>query len=527
MVRIANIEGQLRASSIRRLGELVDKHPEESLSIVRVVDAAGAPRDGHALDEYRALNGPQKAAVLMLALGEDQCAQLFGMMHEDEIKEVSSAMAQLGPVRSEVVERLCVEFAENLGGTGNLVGSFENTERLLIKSLPRERVSQIMEEIRGPAGRTMWDKLGNVNEAVLANYLKNEYPQTVAVVLSKVRPDHAARVLSMLPDSFAMEVVMRMLRMESVQKDVLDGVERTLRAEFMSNLARTTRRDAHEMMAEIFNNLDRQAETRFLAALEERNREAAERIKSLMFTFDDLQRLTPPAMQTLLRAVEKDKLPLALKGASDKLRDLFFANLSERAGKMLREEIEALGPVRLRDVDEAQAAIVALAKELAAQGRSRSPRTRTRSWCTDAGTTSVRPDGEAADILFAEDFDADADDHRAERADRPSRRCRPFTPKPISRRRASGGLREGHRSAPTANADRAVARDAGGARAAFWARRNTRPRRKPSRAARSIAGLLLGTLAKILPGAVRAPRRRRSRRRWPAPCCLDCSGSRA
>ncbi len=320
-------------------------------------------------DDYRALSGPQKAAVLMLALGEDQCARLFGLMHEDEIKEISGAMALLGPVRSEIVERLCLDFSESLGGASSLVGSYENTERLLLKSMPRDRVAQIMEEIRGPAGRTMWDKLGNVHEAVLANYLKNEYPQTVAVVLSKVRPEHAARVLSLLPDSFAMEVVMRMLRMESVQKDVLDGVERTLRAEFMSNLARSTRRDAHEMMAEIFNNLDRQAETRFLAALEERNREAAERIKSLMFTFDDLQRLAGPAIQTLLRAIEKDKLPLALKGSSDKLRELFFANLSERAGKMLREEIDQLGPVKLRDVDEAQAAIVALAKELASQGQ--------------------------------------------------------------------------------------------------------------------------------------------------------------
>jgi flagellar motor switch protein FliG len=320
-------------------------------------------------DEARPLTGPQKAAVLMLALGEAQCAQLFSMMHEDEIKEISAAMAQLGPVRSETVERLCVDFADNLGGTGNLVGSFENTERLLAKTLPRERVSQIMEEIRGPAGRTMWDKLGNVNEAVLANYLKNEYPQTVAVVLSKIRAEHAARVLAMLPDGFAMEVVMRMLRMESVQKDVLEGVEKTLRVEFMSNLARSTRRDAHEMMAEIFNNLDRQAEGRFLGALEERSREAAERIKSLMFTFDDLQRLTPQAVQALLRMVDKGKLPIALKGASEKLRELFFANLSERAGKMLREEIDGLGPVRLRDVDEAQAAIVALAKEMAAQGQ--------------------------------------------------------------------------------------------------------------------------------------------------------------
>jgi flagellar motor switch protein FliG len=320
-------------------------------------------------EEGRPLTGPQKAAALLLALGETQCAQLFSMMHEDEIKEISAAMAQLGPVRSDMVERLCVDFAENLGGAGNLVGSFENTERLLNKSLPRERVTQIMEEIRGPAGRTMWDKLGNVNEGVLANYLKNEYPQTVAVVLSKIRSDHSARVLALLPDSFAMEVVMRMLRMESVQKDVLEGVEKTLRAEFMSNLARSTRRDAHEMMAEIFNNLDRQAEGRFIGSLEERNREAAERIKSLMFTFDDLQRLTPQAVQTLLRSVDKSKLPVALKGASEKLRELFFSNLSERAGKMLREEIESLGPVRLRDVDEAQSTIVALAKEMASQGQ--------------------------------------------------------------------------------------------------------------------------------------------------------------
>jgi flagellar motor switch protein FliG len=324
--------------------------------------------DGGKSEEYRSLNGVQRAAVLMLSLGEDQCSRLFGMMHEDELKDISAAMAQLGSVRAEVVERLCVDFTESIGSAGNLVGSFESTERLLQKALPRDRAAQIMEEIRGPAGRTMWDKLGNVNESVLANYLKNEYPQTVAVVLSKVRPDHAARVLSLLPDSFAMEVVMRMLRMESVQKDVLDGVEKTLRAEFMSNLARSTRRDAHEMMADIFNNLDRQSEGRFLAALEERNREAAERIKSLMFTFDDLARLTPQSVQMLLRSIEKDKLPIALKGASEKLRELFLSSMSDRAGKMLREEIEGLGPVRVRDVDEAQASIVQLAKELSAQG---------------------------------------------------------------------------------------------------------------------------------------------------------------
>ena len=320
------------------------------------------------LDDLRGLGGAQRAAALMLALGEDQCTRLFAMMHEDEIKDISAAMAQLGAVRADVVERLCADFAEGMGGAGNLIGSFESTERLLQKSLPRDRASQIMEEIRGPAGRTMWDKLGNVNEAVLANYLKNEYPQTVAVVLSKVRAEHAANVLTLLPEAFAMEVVMRMLRMESVQKDVLDGVEKTLRAEFMSNLARSTRRDAHEMMADIFNSLDRASETRFLAALDERSKDAAERIRSLMFTFDDLQRLSTPAMQVLLRSVERDKLPLALKGASEKLREMFFKSMSDRAGKILKDDIATLGPVKLRDVDEAQAGIVAVAKELAGQG---------------------------------------------------------------------------------------------------------------------------------------------------------------
>ncbi|NPD69620.1 flagellar motor switch protein FliG [Lichenicola cladoniae] len=314
------------------------------------------------------LPGVQRAAILMLALGEEQCSQLFAMMHEEEIKEISLAMAQLGSVNADTVESLCAEFSQSISSAGMLVGSFDSTERLLQKSLSRERASQIMEEIRGPAGRTMWDKLGNVNEAVLANYLKNEYPQTVAVVLGKVKASHAARVLSLLPDSFAMEVIMRMLRMESVQKDVLDSVEKTLRSEFMSNLARSTRRDSHEMIAEIFNSLDRQVEGRFMSALEERSREAAERVKSLMFTFDDLARLTPDAVQKLMRAVEKDKLTIALKGASDEIRTLFLGSLSERAGKLLRDDIAQLGPVRLRDVDDAQSQIVLIAKELGGQG---------------------------------------------------------------------------------------------------------------------------------------------------------------
>src|SRR5579883_2791024 len=278
------------------------------------------------LAESRGLTGPQKASILMLALGEELAAKILAMMHEDEIKELSSAMAQLGTVRADVVEKLCYEFAESMGNTGNLVGSFESTERLLMRCLPRERVSQIMEEIRGPAGRTTWDKLGNVNEEVLANFLKNEYPQTIALVLSKVKAEHAAKVLMSLPDEISTDVIVRMLSMEAVKKEVLEGIEKTLKREFMSNLAKTQRRDSHEMLADIFNNFDRNSETKFMGALEGRNPESADKVRKLMFTFEDLIKIDAFGIQALIRTCDKEKMAIALKGASDNIKQLFFNN---------------------------------------------------------------------------------------------------------------------------------------------------------------------------------------------------------
>ena len=319
------------------------------------------------IDDPKKLSGVEKAAVVLLALGEEHVS-LWQSLDEEEIKEISQAMSSLGTVTSSVVEGLLVEFVSGMSNSGTIMGSYEQTQRLLTNFLPPDKVEALMEEIRGPAGRTMWDKLGNVNEAVLANYLKNEYPQTVAVVLSKIKADHAARVLSSLPEDFALECVQRMLRMEPVQREILDKIEQTLRIEFMSNLARTSKRDSHELMAEIFNNFDRQTESRFVAALEERNRESAERIRALMFVFEDLSKLDPGGVQTLLRAVEKDQLALALKGSSDSLRDMFMSNMSERAAKIMRDDMESMGPVRLKDVDAAQMAMVQVAKDLAAKG---------------------------------------------------------------------------------------------------------------------------------------------------------------
>ena len=319
-------------------------------------------------EQGRKLTGPERAAILMLALGNEYGGKIFNLLDDDELRTISGIMSSLGVIEASSVENLLLEFVSRLSATGALMGNSEATERLLLQYLPPDRVHAIMDDIRGPAGRNMWEKLANVQEEVLATYLKNEYPQTVAVVFSKLNAEHAARVLAILPEDLALDVVNRMLRMEAVQKEVIERVEQTLRTEFMSNLSQTRRRDAHEVMAEIFNNFDRQTETRFLSSLEAENRDSAERIKALMFTFDDLIKLDAGSAQTLMRNIDKDKLAVALKGANDTVRQFFLTNMSSRAGKMLVDDMQALGPVRLRDVDEAQSMLVNMAKDMAARG---------------------------------------------------------------------------------------------------------------------------------------------------------------
>lgn len=327
-------------------------------------DVATPPKQDHT----RFLSGPEKAAIIMLVLGENYGAPIWSALDDDEIRQLSRAMSRLGSVTAEAVEQLVGEFTSMMATAGAVTGDFDRTEALLMKIMPSEKVNALMDEIRGPAGRNMWQKLGNVQDQVLANYLKGEYPQTVSVVLSRLRSEHSARVLALLPHEFALEVVTRMLNMEPVQKDVLDHIEETLRTEFISNLSITQRRDSHEMIAEIFNSFDRQTESWFLAAIEERNREAAQKIRSLMFTFDDLARLDPGSCQTLIRFADRDVLATALKGSAPAMKKFFFQQMSSRAVKNLEEAMASRGPVRLKEVDEAQTRIVVLAKELAGKG---------------------------------------------------------------------------------------------------------------------------------------------------------------
>ncbi len=314
------------------------------------------------------LDGAQRCAIMLLLLGEKHGTTIWSLLEEDEVKKVSYAMAQLGSIDPKLVEKLIVDFISRLSSAGAVTGSLDRTEELLTKIFPENQVTSIMSDIKGASGRRMWQRLSHIDPEILANYLRNEYPQTVAVILSRLRADHTARVLSIFPDDFAVDVVNRMLRMESIQKEALEHIEETLRNEFVTTIAQTSRRDAHEQMAEVFNAFDRQTEARFLTALDESNRDAARKIRELMFTFDDLTKLDPGSIQTLMRQIDKETLGKALKGSNESVRTFFFSNMSSRASKNLQDEMGAMGPIRLKDVDVAQNRMVNIAKELAEKG---------------------------------------------------------------------------------------------------------------------------------------------------------------
>src|SRR5258707_6519618 len=183
----------LGARDLMSVAQITNSNSNDIASVVATL----ASRQGNRAAS-KPMSGPKRAAILMLALGEQYGGKVWALLDDDEVKDLSVVMSSLGTIEADVVEDLLLEFVSRMSASGALMGNFDATERLLQQYLPGERVSGIMEEIRGPAGRNMWEKLSNVQEEVLANYLKNEYPQTVAVVLSKLRPEHAARVLSIL-----------------------------------------------------------------------------------------------------------------------------------------------------------------------------------------------------------------------------------------------------------------------------------------------------------------------------------------
>ncbi len=318
------------------------------------------------------LAGPDKAAILLLSLERQHAEEIVSQLDDEELKSLSRAMAGIGRVDSAVVEDVLKQFVERVSYSSDLTGNFSSAEKLLRAVLPTERADAILEEITGSSigspGVSMWERLSQVNEELLANYLKNEYPQTIALILSRIDPIHASAVMVHLPDQLNLQIMLRILKMETVHRDVIEDIERTLHSEFISNLGHTQKRDSFELLAEVFNAFDRTTETRLMELLESQDFEAATQVKSLMFTFEDFIRIEPSGIQLLLRSLNKAALAVALKGAPKHMQDLFLTNMSERAQKVLQEDMAAQGAVRLRKIEEAQQQLVQTAKEMADRG---------------------------------------------------------------------------------------------------------------------------------------------------------------
>lgn len=331
----------------------------------------GVARTAQATPAPSTLTGPQRVAALLILLGEENGGPIWSQLDDAEVRAISIAMAQLGTIPGDAVERLMTDFATALGATGTLIGSAMAVERLLTKIFPPERVAALMADIRGKSGRDVWRRLGHLSPDLIGRFLQGEHPQTIAVVLSRMGAEQGGKVMALLPPAVAGEVVGRMLTLGDVNPQVLGDIEDLIYREFFSGVAKKPEIDQFGLMADRFNMFDRPTEQRMMAALEATDANAAARIREKMFTFDDLLKLDAAGCQTLLRGIDKDALARALKGAKEEMRDFFLSNMSSRASKNLQDDMEALGPLRMKEVDEAQSSLVQAAKALADAGEIR------------------------------------------------------------------------------------------------------------------------------------------------------------
>ncbi len=314
------------------------------------------------------LSGVEKAAVIMSILEKDQREKLFDLMDEKEVRSVSYAMLSIPKVTTKIIQVLINEFLTKIATADAEMKMLDNMEGLLNKILDKEKVTEIMAQVRGSETSTLWIKLEAINDDILADYLRTEYPQISALVISKLSPDKSARILSYFEEELACDLIMRILNMKSVQKQVLVDIERSLKAELMADTSGTKDDESYRRVAEIFNYLDKGVDKKLLSNLETKDKEKADTIKSLMFTFDDIKKLQQDHIRLIIKSLNRPKMVLALKGTTDDMRELFFSNMPERAARLMKEELEDMGAVRVRSVEEAQNYIVGVAKELAEKG---------------------------------------------------------------------------------------------------------------------------------------------------------------
>ena len=316
------------------------------------------------------LTGPEKAAVFLLTVGEDFAAQVFQRLDPEDIKQVGRQMARIDKVDKEDLTALVNEFKADTGDTDIFLSGNEMLESALKRALSSDKASEILEEIRSDWKLTLFQKARKLEPKVLVNFLRNEHPQTVALVLSVLEPTQAAQILMEFNEDIQVEVMMRMAELDKVSPEILVDVDRVLQEELLSVEGMEGQRlGGVEAVAEILNNADRGLEASILEGIEEQRENLADEIRRLMFVFEDLLSVDDRGIQAILKEVSTDDLKLALKLASDDLKAKIFGCMSSRAVEMLKEDMEIMGPTRVKDVEGAQQAIIKIAKRLEQEGK--------------------------------------------------------------------------------------------------------------------------------------------------------------
>lgn len=318
--------------------------------------------------DWQNLIGVQKAAVFLLSMGEKYTSAIFKTMSDDEITKIANAMAQIGEIPSEAVATVSDEFVsiyENEDGM--LVGGTSFLKNVLENAMDKNKANKLFKQIEDDKKEApfLWSR--GINTEILAGYLEPEHPQTVAMVLSNLPPDIAAKILVAMPDDKKGGIALRIAQLGQVPDDIVRDVDETLHAE-LGSMGTGRQSGGINALVDIINNVDKATEDIVMELIEEEQGEMASDIRQLMFVFEDLKAIDDRGMREVLKKVESSQLTLALKTASDEMKQKILGNLSSRAAEMLKEDLEIMGPVKLSDVERAQQEIVNAAKELEAEG---------------------------------------------------------------------------------------------------------------------------------------------------------------
>ena len=315
--------------------------------------------------------GARKAAVLTLLLGDEQSAALFKHLREDEIERITREVAALGSVDGSVSEKVLEEFhLMSTAATYVTRGGVEYAKTLLLKSLGPDTARRILDRvIRSFEFTAGFSALEKADPQQLSKFILGEHPQTIALILAHLNASNAAQLVTLLPDDMRADVLTRMANLEEISPDVIRSISAVI-DQRLKTLGGPQRESygGVRAVAELFNRLDRNVSQPVLETIEHQTPELAVSIRNLMFVFDDLVNVEDNGLREIIQRADKKVLTIALKGATEEIRKRFFANMSKRASDMLKEEMDVLGAIRLREVEKAQQEVVAIARKLEEEG---------------------------------------------------------------------------------------------------------------------------------------------------------------